>query len=138
MSVSFETEPSRWSDYARYTLAAIRFFNGCTALLAPGLLLRRLGADPNADAAAVYAMRLFGVRTILVALDLLSGDAATRGHAVRQAPVIHASDAVAASLASRSRTIPKAAGRTIIAISTLNTVLSILIQGRSSSREERR
>lgn len=56
-----------------YALAGIRLFNGAAGLLAPELLIRRLDPDREPpSAAAVYAFRLFGIRTILLGLDLLT------------------------------------------------------------------
>ena len=59
------------SDVARVTLAGVRMFNGAGALVAPQKFARRLGAEPD-DGAAVHVLRMFGIRTVLVALDLLS------------------------------------------------------------------
>ena len=67
------------SDAARYALAAIRIFNGGTALLAPERLDARLGLDRSAD----YPWRMFGIRTVLMGVDLLSSD--PRGEASRPA-----------------------------------------------------
>ena len=35
---------------------------------------------------------MFGIRTILIALDLVTGDEAERERALRRAPLIHAAD----------------------------------------------
>jgi hypothetical protein len=56
---------------ARYTLAAIRLLNGGVALFAPEKLTRRLGADPQANGAVIYALRMFGVRTVVIGTELL-------------------------------------------------------------------
>jgi hypothetical protein len=58
-------------EYARLTLSAIRLFNGITALFAPAVLLCRLGVDPETNRAAFYALRMFGVRTVLIGAQLL-------------------------------------------------------------------
>ena len=57
---------------ARYALAAIRIANGLLALVAPELIIKRFGEDPGQDAAAIYGLRLFGVRTVLIGADLLT------------------------------------------------------------------
>jgi hypothetical protein len=57
-------------DAARTALAAIRIVNGTAALLAPELLLGRLGVDTTRDPSGAYPFRLFGVRTIVIGLDL--------------------------------------------------------------------
>ena len=56
---------------ARKTLAAIRIFNGTAGLLAPEMLLGRLGVDTTKDRSGTYPFRMFGIRTILIGLDLL-------------------------------------------------------------------
>jgi hypothetical protein len=112
-------------DYARIALACIRLVNGVAALLAPGMLARRLGLDPETDPAALYVFRMFGIRTVLIAFELLSKDDARRALALRQAPLIHASDTVAAFLAARSSQFPKD-GRVIVWISAVNTILAVL------------
>jgi hypothetical protein len=66
-------------DYARITLACIRMFNGVTALFVPATLARRLGGDPEANPAAPYALRLVGVRTVLIGAQLLR-DGGLRAH----------------------------------------------------------
>ena len=121
-------------DYARIVLAGIRLFNGLTGLLAPGVLVQRLGSDPATSPATLYVFRMFGIRTILVGLDLLRSDEEVRAKAIRQAPVIHASDTLAAVLAHRSGRLPKRAGATIVTISTLNTILALLMQPPRSKR----
>ena len=115
----------RLPHYARLVLAWIRLLNGTLALFAPGFLARRIGVDPEANPGITYVFRLFGVRTVLVAADLLVQTGERRAEAVRRAPLIHASDTVAAVLATRSRRFPKG-GRGIVAISALNTVLAVL------------
>ena len=126
-------------DYARILLAGIRLFNGLAGLFVPGLLVRRLRSEPATDPVALYALRLFGIRTILIAIDLLRSDEEARAKAIRLAPVIHASDTVAAAIASRSGRVPARAGTTIVIISTVNTILSLIMQpSRPRSQSARR
>lgn len=115
-------------DGARILLGGIRVVNGSIGLLYPQLLLRQLGSDPVQNAAGQYAFRLFGVRTILIGLDLLRKEGKARNDAIRVAPLVHASDTVAALLAERAGVLPDRAARNIIAISATNTVLSLLMQ----------
>ena len=82
---------------------------------------------------------MFGVRTILIGLDLLCSDSDAHTDAIRMAPLIHASDTVAALLAARSGTLPTRTATSIVAISAINTVLAVLMRlsnevGASSSR----
>ena len=106
---------------ARRLLGAIRIANGSVALFAPAALAGRLGADPAESPALLYAFRMFGVRTVLIGRDLFRGEP----RALRAAPLIHASDTVAAALAAASGKVPRRAGLLITAISALNTVLAL-------------
>ena len=112
-------------DYARIALGCIRLFNGGVALLAPGLLAKRLGIDPETTPAALYVFRMFGIRTVLIAGDLLIQTGRRRDDAIHQAPIIHASDTIAAALAMFSGRLPGNSGLMITAISALNTALAL-------------
>ena len=92
----------RGAGTARVLLAGVRLVNGTAALVAPAQMGLRLGVDPEANPAAVYVMRLFGARTVLIGTSLLSRNPAIRRHALKTAYLIHVSDTVAALLA-RSR-----------------------------------
>ena len=116
----------RAHDYARITLAGIRLFNGVAALFVPATLARQLGVDPAANPAALYALRLFGVRTVLIGAQLLLRDGGVRAHSLRVAPAIHALDASAALIAGERGQLPRRAATTAAIISTVNTVLAIV------------
>jgi hypothetical protein len=109
-------------DLARVTLAGIRIFNGATALLAPGRLNRRLGLDET----AVYPWRMFGIRTVLIGVDLLSSDRDVRRHAQRLALLVHVSDTVSAVKAGFTKAISPRAAATATAISAVNVGLAYL------------
>ena len=113
-------------EYARITLAGIRLFNGVAALFVPATLARQLGVDPDANPAALYALRLFGVRTVLIGAQLLLRDGGVRAHSLRVAPAIHALDASAALIAGERGQLPQRAATTAAIISTVNTVLAIV------------
>jgi hypothetical protein len=115
----------RTRDYARILLACIRLFNGLGGLLAPGMLARQLGVDPQANPAITYVFRMFGMRTVLIGIDLLVEKGERRAKATREAVLIHASDTLAAFLAARSGRFPRN-GRVIVWISAVNTLLAIL------------
>ena len=121
---------NRAHDYARITLAGIRLFNGVAALFVPTTLARRLGVDPEANPAALYALRLFGVRTVLIGAQLLLRNGGVRAHSLRVAPVIHALDASAALVAGNRGQLPRRAATTAAVISTVNTVLAVIAQTR--------
>jgi len=110
-------------------LASIRLANGIAAVTVPGVFAGRLGADPPGPA-LTYALRLFGVRTVLIGYDLLQRDAAARARAVRVAPLIHAGDTAAALLAGACGALPRRAARTATLVSATNLALSLVAQPR--------
>jgi hypothetical protein len=112
------------ADAARITLAGVRLVNGTLGLARPQVLARQLGADPDESPALLYALRLFGVRTVVIALALLDREPS----AVRAALPIHASDTLAAALLARR--LPARAGATIVGISALNTALALAARRR--------
>ena len=111
------------ADRARIWLAGIRILNGSVGLLAPGVLARGVGAEPNA--ATTYAFRLFGIRTVLIGADLLSGDREVREHAVQAAFPIHMSDVVTAATLTLRRKVSVRAGLMLTAISAYNVILAL-------------
>ncbi|HEV7756136.1 MAG TPA: peroxidase family protein [Mycobacteriales bacterium] len=112
--------------YARYALGGVRLAMGSTALLAPQVMVRSLGVRPEDQPAACYALRLFGVRTVVLAGELLVAGKAQRAHAVRLAPWIHASDTVAALAAGRQGQLPRRAALTAASVSGLNTAFAVV------------
>ena len=112
-------------DAPRTALAAIRIVNGGAALLAPRWLGRRVGIDPDANRAAVYVLRLFGVRTVVIGWALLDADPVVRANAVKVAPIIHGSDTLSAALAGFAGQLPRRAALTATAISSVNTALAV-------------
>jgi len=117
-----------YRDYARILLAGIRLFNGVAALFPPKLLARQFGDNPNH--AVVYALRLFGVRTIIVGIELLAPDEELRASALRYAIPIHASDTLSAALAGIQGQLPSRTSIMLTAISGVNTALAIVAQQR--------
>lgn len=111
---------------ARTILGVIRLINGSFALLLPRRFTKMFGIDPDENGAAIYVLRLFGVRTVYIGLQLLTADGEELDGAVRDAPWIHASDATAAALAALRGQLPRKAALTGLAASTLNTVLAFL------------
>ncbi|MBG0832624.1 hypothetical protein HS041_33545 [Planomonospora sp. ID67723] len=106
---------------ARRALAFVRIVMGATALLAPGLITGRLQADPGRNPAAPYFLRLFGIRTVVMGFDLLSGHPRT----LRSAPLVHASDALAALAAGRSGQVPWRGAAAAAGLSAVNTALAL-------------
>jgi hypothetical protein len=115
------------SEIARTLLGVVRLVNGTAALVAPERVAERLGVDPS-NPALLYALRMFGIRNVLIGGELLVGDERVRARAVRVAPVVHVSDTVAAALAAVSGRLPRRAAVLITCISAANTALALLAQ----------
>jgi hypothetical protein len=111
---------------ARLVLGGIRLFNGAATLLLPETFGKRLGVDPDENPAAVYVMRLFGVRTVYLGAELLMARGDHLRHAVRVAPLVHLSDTVSAVRAGSDGQLSKKSARTAVIISGANTVLALL------------
>ncbi len=132
-------------DHARIALASIRLLNGAVALLAPQVMLRRLEAareanpsgDPDPGRVAVYPLRMFGIRTVVLALQLFAGGSSQRAGSVlpgislrRQGEVgvvIHATDAASAIIAGLRRQLPARVAVLASGISVINTVLAWIL-----------
>jgi hypothetical protein len=108
-----------------YALAGIRIFNGATGLLAPDLLIRRLDPDREPlSPAAVYAFRLFGIRTILLGLDLLTNHGERLRQDLREGVLIHGSDTATAAMLGLNGQLPRRTAVLTTLISATNTVLA--------------
>ena len=112
-------------DHARLALATIRLVNGTLALVAPGTLLRRLGADPNANKVAIYPLRMFGIRTIVLGVQLLVDDPSPQ--TAKFGVLIHGTDAAAAITAGLRRQLPARVAVVTAGISLTNTALALII-----------
>jgi len=112
-------------DHARLALATIRLVNGTLALVAPNALLRRLGADPNVNKVAIYPMRMFGIRTVVLGVQLLID--APSPEADRFGVLIHATDAATAITAGVRRQLPPRVAAMTSVISLVNTGLAVVI-----------
>jgi hypothetical protein len=111
---------------ARVVLAGVRIVNGTASLVAPATFARRLGIEPETNGPALYALRLFGVRTILIGAQLLSRNPEVRTEAVRQATRVHLSDAIAAAIAGATHQLPAKGAKAATITSTINTVLALI------------
>lgn len=107
-------------------LAIVRIVNGVLGLVAPQVLLRQLTADQQAARAGMYPFRMFGIRTILLGVELLTADDASRRRLTRLAVLIHASDTVSAVVSGLRGDLPRRAAITTALISSSNTTLAIL------------
>jgi hypothetical protein len=115
-------------DTARKILAAVRVFNGALGLFAPYRMAATLGRELGEDKAFVYPARMFGVRTLVLGVDLwrLRGDDATNRRVLRQAVLIHAADTTAAAYAGWRGELPAKAAKLTTAISAGNTILAVI------------
>jgi hypothetical protein len=120
--------PARARRAARYALAGIRLVNGTAALVAPALLLRRLGVDPQANPAAFYALRMFGIRTVVLGAELLLLDGDELDRSLRTGVLIHASDVLAAATAGATHRLPARSAMVATLISTVNVGLAVAAQ----------
>ena len=111
---------------ARTILGVIRLINGSFALLLPRRFTKMFGIDPEENGAAIYLLRLFGVRTVYIGLQLLTADGEELDGAVRDAPWIHASDTTAAAIAGLRGQLPRRAAAAGFVASSLNTALAFL------------
>ncbi len=112
-------------DVARKILATIRTINGAAGLLAPEALLGRLGVDAK-DRSGTYPFRMFGIRTILIGLDLVLLTGAELRRAEKLAVLIHASDTISAGITTVRGDLPRKQGLVATAISAVNTGLAVI------------
>jgi len=117
---------------AHLILAAVRFINGALALFVPHALAHRLDVDADKSPGLLYFQRMFGIRTILIALDLVTGDEKELERALRRAPLIHAADATGAALAGVRGNLAPGPARMTVAISLVNLLLALIARPQSA------
>jgi hypothetical protein len=111
---------------ARYALGGVRIIAGTTGLLAPAMIISRFGdGNPAANPAAIYGLRLFGIRTVFIGLDLIRLHGRDLDRALRVAPIIHASDTATVLALQRNKQLSPERARPLVLISGLNTVLAV-------------
>jgi hypothetical protein len=130
---------SRLATGARYLLGAIRIVNGAATLFVPVDFARRQGVDPGANPAAIYVLRMFGVRTLVIGAQLILLDDEELDAVVRPAIMIHAADALAAAMAGLAGQLPRSTAKKAVIISSINTLLAVLSNtGRKPKRKRKR
>ena len=110
---------------ARALLATIRIVNGAAGVIAPKFLARNVERGKEPSAAAIYAFRLFGVRTVKIGADLLRAEPEVRDHAAREALGIHLSDTMTAGMLLITGRVKKRMGIMLTAISAFNVLLAL-------------
>jgi hypothetical protein len=118
-------------DLARITLGVIRSINGLLALFRPKFILRKLEVDPDQNGAAIYALRMFGVRTVFLGAELFLKEGPEREKALQTGVVIHASDTISAAIVLARGYLPRKAAAVATLISCVNTVLALAAQDRT-------
>jgi len=117
---------NRVGHWARIALGLIRLVNGSLALFAPDALGGRLGVQTATSPGLGYALRLFGVRTILLGVSLLRAGDDRRDPVVRQAVLVHTADTAAATVVLKRGELPPPGARLAVAASAINVVLAVL------------
>jgi hypothetical protein len=112
-------------EFAWKALACIMLVNGSLGVFAPRVLIRGLGIKPEQQPAMLYALRMFGVRTLFIAVDMFRLPA-ERGRSLREGVVVHATDAGAALTAAALGQIPVRPALMVTGLSTVNTILAIV------------
>jgi hypothetical protein len=75
---------------------------------------------------AIYGLRLFGIRTILIGADLFRLHGRDLDRALKAAPIIHASDTATVLALQRNKQLSPERARPLVLISGLNTVLAVI------------
>jgi len=119
-------------ERAPQVLGGVRLFYGTTALLAPSVMARRLGVDPDANPAPIHPLRMFGIRTVLIGAELVFGGPETRTRSMRVAPLIHATDTASAIVSGLNRQLPPRVALVTTLVSGLNTALALVGAPRKS------
>jgi hypothetical protein len=91
------------------------------------MIIGRFGdEDPAHNPAAIYGLRLFGVRTVLLGADLFHLEGRALERALRAAPLIHASDLATVLTLWRNGQVSSGQARPLAVLSGANTVLAVL------------
>jgi len=112
---------------ARYALGSVRLVAGSAGLFAPAMIISRFGDDaPNSNPAAIYGLRLFGIRTVLIGADLFRLEGRELDRALRAAPLIHASDTVTVLALMQNKQLSPERARPLALVSGANTLFAVI------------
>jgi hypothetical protein len=111
-------------EFAWKALAGIMFVNGTLGVLAPRYLIRRLGIRPEIEPGMVYVFRMFGIRTLFLAVDLFRVPE-QRGRSLREGVVVHVTDMTAALAGAALGQLPCRQGLLVAGVSFVNTALAV-------------
>jgi hypothetical protein len=125
------------SHTARNVLAAVRLVNGAIGLLVPNRFIARFDPGLPPSAAATYAFRLFGIRTVLLGIDLFTLEGAELHRALREGVLIHASDTLTAFLLGVRGRVPRRTAVLSTLISTSNVALAVTALNRARAGKGR-
>jgi hypothetical protein len=107
-------------------LGVIRLVNGALGLFAPQVLVRRLSTEHSIDEAALYPFRMFGIRTLVLGVHILTARGPSLRRASLVAVLIHGTDTLSATIgAIRGEVSPRTA-RLTITISAANALLALI------------
>lgn len=126
------TQDSRHT--ARNLLAIVRLVNGTIGLLLPNRFITRFDPGVPPSAAATYAFRLFGIRTVLLGIDLFTMEGEDLRRALQQGVLIHASDTATAFLLGARGRVPRRTAVVSTLISTSNVALALTALNRARAQ----
>lgn len=110
--------------FAWKALAGIMLVNGTLGVFAPRFLIRQLGIRPEIEPGMIYVFRMFGVRTIFLALDLIRLPD-QRGRSLREGILVHGTDMSAALAGAALGQLPWRKGLLVAGVSLVNTALAV-------------
>jgi hypothetical protein len=111
-------------ERACVALGLIRLANGSLALFAPETMARRVDLAPASGRMPTYPLRMFGIRTVVLAADLLVPPPGRRATGPIDV-LIHATDTWSAFEAGRRAALPRRVAALATAISATNTALAL-------------
>lgn len=94
------------SDTARHALAGMRLAMGTSAILAPRMLGRAFGLDPERNPAAPLIARMFGARNVAIGIRLFDAQGEELDYWLQAGVAVDAFDAIAVVVARARGYVP--------------------------------